>query len=62
MGDWKMVVIKGRPKLYNLADDISEVNDIAASHPDIVERMIRIILREHTPNPHFHVTMPEPLQ
>lgn len=49
MGDWKMVVIKGRPKLYNLADDISEVNDIAASHPDIVERMIRIILREHTP-------------
>lgn len=58
MGDWKMVVVGGKPRLYNLHDDIHEDNDIADSHPDIVDRMTRIILREHTPNPHFHVTMP----
>ena len=39
MGDWKMVVKKGTPFLYNLATDIHEDHDIAAGHPDIVKRM-----------------------
>ena len=35
MGDWKMVVKKGTPFLYNLATDIHEDHDIAAGHPDL---------------------------
>lgn len=58
-GDWKLIVKSGEPHLYNLADDIHEDNDIAAGHPDIVNRLIDIIEREHTPNPYFHVTMPK---
>lgn len=58
-GDWKLIVKSGKPHLYNLADDIHEDNDIAAGHPDIVNRLIDIIEREHTPNPYFHVTMPK---
>lgn len=57
-GDWKLIVKGGIPHLYNLADDIHEDRDIASSHPDIVREMTDIILREHTPNPHFHVTLP----
>jgi arylsulfatase A-like enzyme len=59
MGDWKMVVKKGTPLLYNLADDIHEDNDIAAEHPDIVAKMLEIIHNEHTPNSNFYVTIPE---
>jgi arylsulfatase A-like enzyme len=58
MGDWKLVVKKGEPLLYNLADDIHEDNDIAAQHPDIVQQMINIIHAQHTPNPNFTVTIP----
>jgi arylsulfatase A-like enzyme len=59
MGDWKLVVKKGTPLLYNLADDIHEDNDIAANHPDIVAKMIEIIHSQHTPNQYFSVTLPE---
>ena len=58
MGDWKMVVKKGTPFLYNLATDIHEDHDIAAGHPDIVKQMKEIIRTQHTPNPHFSVTLP----
>lgn len=58
MDDWKMVVKKGTPFLYNLKTDIHEDNDIALQHPDIVEKMKAIILKQHTPNPHFSVTLP----
>ena len=57
-GDWKMVVKKGTPFLYNLATDIHEDHDIAAGHPDIVKQMKEIIRTQHTPNPHFSVTLP----
>lgn len=57
-GDWKMVVKRGKPELYNLAEDIHEDNDVAAQHPDRVAKMVDIIRREHTPNPHFKVTIP----
>ena len=59
MGDWKLVVKKGEPHLYNLASDIHENNDISAQHPDIVKRMKKIIYSQHTPNPHFKVTLPK---
>lgn len=58
-GDWKLIVKKGTPHLYNLATDIHEDTDVASVHPDIVKGMIDIIYREHTPNPHFKVTLPQ---
>ncbi len=57
-GDWKLIVKEGIPELYNLADDIHEDHNIAAAHPDIVNRLLAIIHREHTPSPHFQVTLP----
>ena len=39
MGDWKMVVKRGKPFLYNLAEDIHEDHDVAAEHPEIVKQM-----------------------
>ena len=59
MGDWKMVVKKGVPFLYNLATDIHEDNNVADQHPEIVEKMKAVIFAQHTPNPHFSVTLPE---
>jgi hypothetical protein len=39
-GDWKLVSYKSEPwELYNIAKDRTELNDVAAEHPDIVERM-----------------------
>jgi len=58
MGNWKLVVKKGEPFLYNLATDIHEDNNIAAEHPDILNQMIFIIHTQHIPNPHFQVTLP----
>ena len=57
-GDWKLIVKRGNPELYNLADDIHEDHDVAAAHPEIVDRLVKIVRREHTPNPHFSVTIP----
>lgn len=59
MGDWKLIVKKGKPSLYNLNTDIHEDNDIALQHPDIVEKMKAIIFEQHTPNQHFFVTLPK---
>ena len=59
MGDWKMVVKKGIPFLYNLATDIHEDNNVADQHPEIVEKMKAVIFTQHTPNPNFSVTLPE---
>ena len=58
-GDWKLVVVKGVPRLYNLADDIGETTDIAAEHPDVVARMVEVIRKEHRPSEFFKVTLPE---
>lgn len=59
MGDWKLIVKKGKPSLYNLKTDIHENNDIALQHPEIVEKMKAIIFEQHTPNQHFSVTLPK---
>lgn len=59
MDDWKMVVKKGVPKLYNLATDIHEDHDVAAEHPEIVKQMKNIIKREHRHNDNFPITLPD---
>lgn len=59
MNDWKMVVIKGIPHLYNLATDIHEDHDVAAQHPDIIERMVKIIYQEHVDSKLFPITLPK---
>ena len=59
MGDWKMVVQKGKPFLYNLSTDLHEDNDISAAHPDIVKQMVDIIYDEHTQSKYFQVTLPD---
>ncbi|MDE7133732.1 MAG: sulfatase-like hydrolase/transferase, partial [Rikenellaceae bacterium] len=59
MGDWKMVVVKGQPRLYNLAEDIHEDHDIADSNPAQVSKMVDVIMREHVPNNLFPVTLPD---
>lgn len=61
MGDWKLVVERGRCRLYDLAVDLHEDRDLSAEHPDVVRRMADIIRREHTPHPLFRITLPENL-
>ncbi len=58
-GDWKLIVKKGTPELYNLASDIHEDRDVAAAHPEIVRSLVDVIYREHTPSELFKVTLPE---
>ena len=38
-------------ELYDLQTDPSEAQDVAAAHPDVVERMEAILDREHVPHP-----------
>ncbi|MDE5555645.1 MAG: arylsulfatase [Muribaculaceae bacterium] len=57
-GDWKLVVKRGVPELYNLAEDIHEDNNVAAEHPELVKSMVEIIRSQHVDNPHFRVTVP----
>tara|TARA_B100001094_G_C18022237_1_gene715756 strand:- start:147 stop:1001 length:855 start_codon:yes stop_codon:yes gene_type:complete len=38
-GDWKLIRVKGSPKLFNVAKDFAEKNDIAGKHPDKVADM-----------------------
>lgn len=59
MGDWKLIVKKGKPFLYNLSTDIHEDHDIASQHPDIVKQMKLIIKEQHIPNEYFTVTLPD---
>ena len=59
MGDWKLVVNAGTPKLYDLSTDIHEDKDLAEQRPDIVAAMVEIIHQQHTESSMFRVTMPE---
>jgi arylsulfatase len=59
-GDWKAVRQKLRGKnprlqveLYNLADDIGEKNDVATRHPDVVERLAKLMQESRTPSKLF---------
>ena len=57
-GDWKLVVIKGVPHLYNLETDLHEDHDLAAEHPDLVQQLVDIIYQEHVDSPLFPITLP----
>lgn len=40
-GPWKLASFRSNPwELYNLDDDRTELNDLAAKHPDILDRMV----------------------
>ncbi|MCR6503700.1 MULTISPECIES: hypothetical protein [Bacteroides] len=45
--------------MYNLAEDIYEDTDVAAQHPEILQQMVNIVLREHTDNDLFPATLPQ---
>lgn len=41
-GDWKLVSFQGDPwELYNIAEDRTELRDVAARHPEVVARMAK---------------------
>ncbi|MDP6468965.1 MAG: arylsulfatase [Pirellulaceae bacterium] len=54
-GDWK--ILQSRPagsfELYNIRNDISEENNLADKHPDIVDRMKSLIEQSRTPEIEF---------
>lgn len=58
MGNWKLVVEKGQPHLFNLVTDLHEDHDVASSHFDILSKMLEVIKKEHTPSADFVVTLP----
>ena len=39
-GDFKLMIAKGKAVLYNLKDDLCETTDVAAAHPEQVQRML----------------------
>jgi len=40
-GDWKMIRLPDRlPMLFNVKEDVSELNDIAAGHPELIRKML----------------------
>ncbi len=51
LGDWKMVQNKGDGpmELYNLKNDLAETKDVAAEHPEVLEKIKAICKSEHTP-------------
>ncbi len=57
-GDWKLVVIKGKPHLYNLANDIHEDFDLSDNYPEIVRDLTDAIRKEHIDNPEYPITLP----
>ena len=40
-------------ELYNLEEDWSESMDVSGEHPDVVEKLERLMAREHTPSELF---------
>lgn len=48
-GDWKLLLMADgtEPQLYDLAHDVAEAHNLAATHPDVVERMQRELLAWH---------------
>jgi arylsulfatase len=42
-------------ELYNLAEDPGETKDVSAQYPEIVQRLERVLRREHTPSAEFPI-------
>lgn len=58
VGDWKAIrqrMARGNTtiQLYDIAKDISEKNDVATQHPEVVARLSALMKREHTPSAIF---------
>lgn len=54
-GRWKLVSFtQDMPyKLFDLEDDLSEENDLADKHPEIVSRLAAVAKEQHTDSPLF---------
>jgi arylsulfatase len=57
-GEWKAVrqnLVKGvvKTELYNLRKDEAEKDDVAAKHPEVVERLEKLLKEQHTPSADF---------
>lgn len=66
-GDWKGLLRKvkkgnNQMELFNLADDPRETTDVAAQHPDIVNRMWNYVFASHndSDNPKFQLDIKKP--
>ena len=59
MGNWKMVVQQGNCKLFDLATDLHEDNNVADQHPEVVAKMKAILKSQHTDSSLFSVTLPQ---
>jgi arylsulfatase A-like enzyme len=57
MGDWKGVRLGlGKPlELYDLSRDVGESKDVAADHPEVVERIEAYLGRARTESPHWPI-------
>jgi arylsulfatase A-like enzyme len=54
-GNWKLVRLPDRlPMLYNLEDDISELNDLSSQYPELTRRLLRQLGQ-------WDVSLPHPL-
>jgi arylsulfatase A-like enzyme len=60
MGDWKAVrlAINKPLELYNLKNDIGETNNVAAAHPEVVEKIERYLKTARTESPRWVLTLP----
>jgi arylsulfatase A-like enzyme len=63
MGDWKGIyyIDEARFELYNLSDDMAEMNNVADAHPDVVQEMKAVMQAQHTPSERFPL-LPEERQ
>ena len=54
-GHWKAVRRRGEDavELYDLVLDIGETIDVAAEHPEIVDRITRLMTTSRTESEHF---------
>ena len=61
MGDWKAVRLAPNAplELYNLADDLSEQQDVSAAHPEIVERISEYLQGARTESEYWPLITPE---
>ena len=57
MNNWKAIKpsIKEPFELYDLGNDLEELNNIAVQHPDILEKMTKFARAAHTPPRKGHV-------
>lgn len=62
-GNWKAIrkpMLTGEIELYNLTDDLGETKNIAAEHPDIVEKARQLMDEAHRPDPRWQVPAAKP--